>query len=222
MLENNNNNLVFSSSAAIFGDPTTNTIDESHQKKPINPYGKSKLIVENILEDLCKYSGLNASSLRYFNAAGADFSNGIGEAHNPETHLIPNILISAIKDKGSLKIFGKNHNTKDGTCIRDYVHVLDLAQAHLNAIKFLKSNKGFYPFNLGNGDGFSVLEVVKECEKTLGRKINYEFSEARRGDPPVLIANSEKAEKLLLWKKEYSSLDQIISSAYEWHRSWSG
>ncbi len=220
MLNNNVNNLVFSSSAAIFGDPIMEKVSESHPKNPINPYGMSKLLAESMLEDFSKYNKLNIACLRYFNAAGADLSAEIGEAHNPETHLIPNILISALENKDDLKIFGNNYDTPDGTCIRDYIHVLDLSKAHLLALDFLETNKGFSAFNLGNGDGFSVIEVIKECEKVLNKKINYRFSKPRMGDPPLLVADSESAKNKLLWEKNFSSLEKIIETAAKWHGKW--
>tara|TARA_Y200000002_G_scaffold246695_1_gene204111 strand:- start:1228 stop:2202 length:975 start_codon:yes stop_codon:yes gene_type:complete len=217
MLKNDINKLVFSSSAAIFGNPTMKRVSESHPKNPINPYGTSKLLVEKMLEDFSKYNELNIACLRYFNAAGADLSADIGEAHNPETHLIPNIIISALKNNNNLRIFGNNYDTPDGTCIRDYIHVLDLAQAHLLALEFLEKKQGFFSFNLGNGDGFSVLEVIKECEKVLNKKINYRFSKPRIGDPPILVADSESAKNNLLWKRNFSSLEKIIETAAKWH-----
>ncbi len=220
MLKNNINNLIFSSSAAIFGDPIMERVSESHPKNPINPYGMSKLLVESMLEDFSKFNKLNIACLRYFNAAGADLSAEIGEAHNPETHLIPNILISALKNEDDLKIFGNNYDTPDGTCIRDYIHVLDLAKAHLLALNFLEKEKGFFAFNLGNGNGFSVIDVIKECEKVLNKKINYKFSKPRMGDPPLLVADSESAKNKLLWEKNFSSLERIIETAAKWHVKW--
>ena len=154
MLKNNVNNLVFSSTAAIFGNPIASKISEDHPKNPVNPYGQSKLMVENILQDICIANDLNVTCLRYFNAAGAHASGQIGEAHDPETHLIPNILKAALSNDISLKIFGDDYPTIDGTCVRDYVHVTDLAQAHLSSLHYMKKNKGFSEFNLGNGNGF--------------------------------------------------------------------
>jgi UDP-glucose 4-epimerase len=216
--KNDINNFVFSSTAAIFGVPATDMISESHPKNPINPYGKSKLIIENILEDLCSATGLNATCLRYFNAAGAHESGDIGESHDPETHLIPNVLNSVFKKHGALKVFGKDYETPDGTCIRDYVHVTDLAQAHLKCMDYMKKTSGFSAFNLGNDDGFSVLEVIEACKKVTGKEVDYKFCDRRLGDPAVLVADSKKARLLLDWKPRFKSIDSIISSAFKWHQ----
>ena len=217
MLENDINNIVFSSTAAIFGNPLTEKIDESHPKNPLNPYGKSKLIIENILEDFCNSYDLNAVCLRYFNAAGADYLGEIGEAHDPETHLIPNILNSILKSKQDLKVYGNDYHTHDGTCIRDYIHVNDLAQAHLLALNNNKS-QNFNAYNLGNGNGFSVLEVIKACEKITNKSVLFSYHDRREGDPKSLISDSKKAIKELNWRPEYSSLDQIVSTAWNWHK----
>ena len=219
MLENGIKNLVFSSTAAIFGNPVTDKIDENHPKAPINPYGQSKLIVENILRDVCSAYDFNATCFRYFNAAGAHESAEIGEAHDPETHLIPNILKSALSGGNELKVFGDDYGTHDGTCVRDYVHVTDLAQAHLLGLAHMKEDKGFSAFNLGNGCGFSVLDVIKSCEGVLGNPIRYEMDLRRLGDPAVLVADSFKASHDLGWKPEFSDLDGIIKSAWHWHGS---
>ena len=172
MLKNGIQNLVFSSSAAIFGEPTSKKISEDHLKNPINPYGKSKLMVENILKDLCLTFDLNAVCLRYFNAAGAHKSGEIGELHNPETHLIPNVLRSIFDSEAKLKVFGDNYPTHDGTCIRDYVHVTDLSHAHFLALQHMNEIEGFSAFNLGNGEGFSVLDIIKSCERVSGKAIS--------------------------------------------------
>lgn len=219
MHKNGVNNLVFSSSAAIFGNPLAKKITEEHPKNPINPYGQSKLMVEKMLEDICKANGLNVICLRYFNAAGAHKSGEIGEAHDPETHLIPNILEAAISNKKKLKIFGNDYPTPDGTCIRDYVHVEDLAQAHLLAAQYMKNNEGFSAFNLGNGDGFSVLEVIKNCEEITNTKIPYFIDNRRDGDPAVLVSDSNFAKKALNWNPNYNDIRRIIESAYFWHNS---
>ena len=219
MLNNDVNNLVFSSTAAIFGNPVTDKIAETHPKNPINPYGQSKLMVENMLQDLCLANDFNATCLRYFNAAGAHESVEIGEAHDPETHLIPNILKAALSDESHLKVFGDDYPTPDGTCVRDYVHVTDLAQAHLLGLKYMKKNKGFSAFNLGNGDGFSVLEVIKSCEDATGLPIFYEIDDRREGDPASLVADSRKAKELLGWDGDFGCLGKIVSSALEWHKT---
>lgn len=211
--------LVFSSTAAIFGNPVTDKINEDHPKNPINPYGKSKLIVENILQDYCSTYGLNATCFRYFNAAGADPSGEIGEAHEPETHLIPNILKSVLLGKNDLKVFGDDYPTPDGTCLRDYVHVNDLARAHLLGLENMKKNKEFATFNLGNGDGFSVLDVIKASEEVVNESIEYKMSSRRYGDPAVLVADSYKAITNLGWLATYQDISCIIKSAWNWHKN---
>ena len=211
-------NIVFSSTAAIFGIPQTAKIGEDHLKDPINPYGRSKLMVENILQDMSLSSDINAVCLRYFNAAGADPTGEIGENHNPETHLIPCILKYKLQNLGKLKVFGADYPTPDGTCVRDYVHVCDLAKAHLLALEYIDEGKtGFSTFNLGNGNGFSVLEVIKCCEKILGEEIVYEIDKRRSGDPPRLVADSTNAIDKLGWDPKFSKLDFIIETAVRWH-----
>ena len=219
MLENGIKNLVFSSTAAIFGNPVTDKINEDHPKIPINPYGQSKLMVENMLRDICFAYDFNAICFRYFNAAGAYESGEIGEAHDPETHLIPNILKSALSGGDELKVFSDDYETHDGTCVRDYVHVTDLAQAHLLGLTYTEEDKGFSAFNLGNGNGFSVLDVIKSCERVLGNPIRYKMDLRRVGDPAVLVADSLKAMHTLGWKPEFTDLDEIIKSAWHWHGS---
>ncbi|MDA8657079.1 UDP-glucose 4-epimerase GalE [Luminiphilus sp.] len=217
MLSNDVNNLVFSSTAAIFGNPVTDKISEDHPKNPINPYGQSKLMVENMLQDICSANDFNATCLRYFNAAGAHESGEIGEAHDPETHLIPNALKAAFSNESKLKVFGNDYPTHDGTCVRDYVHVTDLAQAHLLGLKHMQKNKGFSSYNLGNGKGWSIFGVIKSCEKELNVKINYEFAKKRTGDPSHLVANTSLAKSSLGWKPSRSSIDNIVKSAWSWH-----
>jgi len=217
MLRNDISNIVFSSSAAVYGLPNEKKITESSSLNPINPYGKSKLYVENILYDMCMSYDMNAVCLRYFNAAGADPSSAIGEDHNPETHLIPCILNSVLENT-TFKIYGNNYSTPDGTCIRDYVHVNDLANAHLLSLEFMKENPGFSCFNLGNGNGFSVMEIILACEKICGKKIHYNIKERRDGDPDELVANSDKACNLLKWKPDYTSIEDIINTAWLWHK----
>jgi UDP-glucose 4-epimerase len=217
--------LVFSSTAAIYGEPETNVISESHPKQPINPYGRSKWMVEQILQDFAKAYGLNSVCLRYFNAAGADPSEAIGEKHNPETHLIPNILKS-IASGGSLtlKLFGIDYPTPDGSCVRDYIHVNDLASAHLLAGEYLLahdaegSSAGAHAFNLGVGKGFSVLEVIDAASKVTGQKIDYELCERRLGDPAVLVADPSKAIATLGWEPVYTDIEAIIETAWQWHK----
>ena len=217
MLKNDLNNLVFSSTAAIFGNPEMENISEDHPKNPINPYGKSKLMVENMLEDICLANELNAVCLRYFNAAGAHDSGEIGEAHNPETHLIPNIFKAVLSNQSELKVFGNDYPTKDGTCVRDYVHVTDLAQAHLLGLEFMQKNNGFSAFNLGNGDGFSVLELIESIEKVTNIKIPYEIQGRREGDPSVLVSKNKNAIEVLNWNPTYNDINKIIKSAWNWH-----
>jgi UDP-glucose 4-epimerase len=218
MLSNDVNSLVFSSTAAIFGNPVTEKIAEDHPKNPINPYGQSKLMVENMLQDICSANSFNATCLRYFNAAGAHESGEIGEAHDPETHLIPNVLKAAISNEGNLKVFGDDYLTPDGTCVRDYVHVNDLAQAHLLGLeKSIISNNGFEAFNLGTGNGFSVIDVINATEKVVNKPLEYEVVNRRDGDPAFLVADSKKAKKELCWKPKYYDIGSIIESAYKWH-----
>ncbi len=210
--------FVFSSTAATFGNPQSDFIDESHPQQPINPYGQSKLMVERILSDYSTAYGLNSVSLRYFNAAGADPSGVIGEAHEPETHLIPNILRS-ILDRASmqLKIFGDDYDTPDGTCVRDYIHVNDLADAHLKALHYMEQHEGAHVFNLGNGSGFSVLEVLAAAEKIVGQAIPYEKASRRPGDPAMLVADSSLARKELDWEPTYTDIQSIIETTWHWH-----
>jgi UDP-glucose 4-epimerase len=218
-------NIVFSSTAAVFGMPEQDFIDESHPLAPINPYGRSKLMIEGILADYARAYALNAVCLRYFNAAGATPDGSIGEAHDPETHLIPNILLSLLpkvaesgkRPIASLRVFGNDYATADGTCVRDYIHVNDLAQAHLVALDHLLSNPGFHAFNLGNGQGFSVMEVIRACEQVTGRTIDFTVEARRPGDPPRLVADSRLAREVLGWAPEFTSLEAIIETAWRWH-----
>lgn len=213
------NGLVFSSTAAIFGYPSADAIDEGHPKNPINPYGASKFMVERILIDAASAYGLDSVSLRYFNAAGASPDGEIGESHAPETHLIPNVLRAALGTGPALRIFGDDYPTKDGTCIRDYVHVDDLAQAHVLALDFMLEQRGAHAFNLGNGRGFSVNEVIRAAESVTGLRIPREVAARRPGDPPTLVASSTRAHSDLGWKPRHSSLEPIIESAWRWHRN---
>jgi len=217
MINNDLNNLVFSSTAAIFGNPVTDKIAEDHPKNPINPYGQSKLMVENMLQDICSATDFNATCLRYFNASGAHESGEIGEAHDPETHLIPNILKAALANERNLKVFGDDYPTPDGTCVRDYVHVTDLAQAHLLGLEYMQKKKGFSAFNLGNGNGFSVLDVISSTETVMSKKIHYSVASKRAGDPSILVADSSRVIDLLNWKPQFSDIKKIIQTAYLWH-----
>jgi UDP-glucose 4-epimerase len=211
--------LVFSSTAAVFGQPVSNRIDEDHPKAPINPYGASKLMVERILADAAHAYGLRSVALRYFNAAGASVSGEIGESHDPETHLIPNVLRAALGTGPALKVFGDDYPTPDGTCVRDYVHVDDLAQAHQLALDYLDKHEGAHTFNLGNGQGFSVHEVIAAAGRVTGREIPHSMAPRRPGDPAVLVASSDKARRDLGWLPEYTTLDPIIESAWRWHQA---
>ena len=211
--------LVFSSTAAVFGNPEAPLIDEDHPKRPINPYGTSKLMVERILADAARAYGLNSTALRYFNAAGADPGGDIGEAHEPETHLIPNVLKAALDQGAGLRVFGADYSTRDGTCVRDYVHVNDLAAAHLLALQHMQSDPGAHVFNLGNGQGFTVLEVIEATRRVTGRNIEYVQEARRAGDPAVLVASSERARQVLGWQPSFTDMDEIIETAWRWHQA---
>lgn len=210
--------LIFSSTAAIFGIPRSQLIDEDHPKVPVHAYGHSKLAVEQALRDYWSAYALPSMSFRYFNAAGADPSGRIGEAHHPETHLIPKIFDSMLGKGGPMKIFGNDYDTRDGTCIRDFVHVNDLCKAHLLGLEFLRRHRGAFAFNLGNGTGFSVLEVLKAAEQISGVAVPHEFTGRRPGDPSRLVANSSAARQLLGWSPRYTSLSEIMETAWNWHR----
>lgn len=220
MLETGHDKIIFSSTAATFGVPESEEIDESHPNNPINPYGQSKLMVEKILSDFADAYDMRSVCLRYFNAAGADPSGKIGEMHDPETHLIPNILKSVLgQTDASLKVFGTDYPTPDGSCIRDYIHVNDLSSAHFKAFEYICDNQGAHRYNLGIGNGFSVLDVIKTAEKVVGQKIPYELGERRAGDPPKLIADSRRAQTELGWVPQFTDLEEIIQTAWDWHRN---
>ncbi|OPY23344.1 MAG: UDP-galactose-4-epimerase [Methanobacterium sp. PtaU1.Bin242] len=218
MLEEDIKYFVFSSTCATYGNPKEIPITENHPQNPISPYGKGKYMVEQILADYSKAYDLNYVSLRYFNAAGADPEAEIGELHQPETHLIPLILDAAMGRRENIQIFGTDYPTHDGTCIRDYIHVLDLADAHIKALKYLQNKNRSEVFNLGNGHGFSVREVIETAEKVTGKKIPVKEVERRHGDPPVLVGSSQKAEKILDWHPQYQDLSLIIETAWRWHK----
>ncbi len=209
--------FVFSSTAATFGNPVQEKIDETHPQSPINPYGHSKLMVETMLADSAAAWGLRSVSLRYFNAAGADPEGEIGEAHDPETHLIPNVLKAALDPEKRLKVFGSDYPTPDGTCVRDYIHINDLCRAHLQALRFMDDHDGAHGFNLGNGEGFSILEILRAAEEVTGRPIPYDQAERRPGDPPTLVADSTRARAELGWTPEYTDIREIIRTAWAWH-----
>ena len=213
--------LVFSSTAAIFGNPQTELITEDHPKAPLNPYGRSKLMIEQVLEDYAKAFGMNSVCFRYFNAAGAHPSGEIGEAHDPETHLIPNVLLAALGERDGLEIFGDDYDTRDGTCIRDYIHVDDIASAHLKALGYMAANPGAHVFNLGNGNGFSNKEVLDAAVRVIGknREIPYRIGPRRAGDAAVLVADSGHARDALGWAPSTPDIEDIIQTAWNWHRA---
>lgn len=211
--------LIFSSTAAVYGHPKTWMIEESHPAAPINPYGRSKWMIEQMLGDAARAYGLRSVSLRYFNAAGASLDADIGEAHEPETHLIPNVLRAVLEKGRGMKLYGDDYPTPDGTCIRDYVHVMDLAQAHELAMMYAARHEGAHVFNLGSGKGYSVREIIEAAERVTGRPIPYQVVARRPGDPAVLVASSTKARELLGWHPRHEDLEGIIRSAWRWHSS---
>lgn len=215
MLATGHDRLVFSSTAACYGEPEKTPILEDARLKPTNAYGESKLMVEYMLEWINRIHGLRYASLRYFNVAGA--VAGYGEAHEPESHLIPLILDVAMGRRANIKVFGRDYPTKDGTCIRDYIHVEDLADAHLLALKALETQSRLI-YNIGNGQGFSVLEVIDSVRRVTGRTVAVEECPRRDGDPAVLVASSEKIKAELGWNPKFTELDAIVTSAWEWHQ----
>ena len=210
--------FIFSSTCATYGEPVEIPITESHPQSPINPYGRTKLMVENILHDYDRAYELKSVCLRYFNAAGADPDGGIGEDHDPETHLIPLVLDAALGIRPAITVFGYDYPTEDGTCIRDYIHVTDLADAHVLALKYLTQKKQSDFFNLGNGNGFSVSHVIESAKQITQRPIPAAKGTRRAGDPAVLIGSSDKAHRVLGWQPKFNTLDQIISTAWNWHQ----
>ncbi|NIO49152.1 MAG: UDP-glucose 4-epimerase GalE [Candidatus Aminicenantes bacterium] len=218
MLEAGVKYFVFSSSAAVYGEPLQNPIPESHPLNPFNPYGQTKFFVEKIIQDYERAYGLKFISLRYFNAAGADPEGHLGELHDPETHLIPNILLFLLGKKKKFEVFGRDFPTKDGTAVRDYIHVTDLAKAHVLALKILLKSPQSDFINLGTNKGYSVLEIINKTEEITGEKVNYTESPRREGDVPVLLASREKAEKILGWKLYHSNIETIIETAWNWHK----
>ena len=212
------NDFIFSSTAAIFGEPVQGRIDESHPKAPINPYGRSKLMVEAILADYDTAYGLNSVCLRYFNAAGADPAGDIGERHEPESHLLPLVLQAASGRRESISIFGTDYDTRDGTCVRDYIHVNDLCDAHLLALRTLWDGAPSAAYNLGNGSGFSVREVIDAAVAVTGQDIAVVEAERRAGDPGTLVADSAHAKSALKWRPQYADLVKIIEHAWQWEQ----
>lgn len=210
--------FIFSSSAAIFGEPKYTPIDEAHPTQPINPYGFSKLAVERVLADYDRAYGLRSVCLRYFNAAGADPEGGMGECHEPETHLIPLVLQAASGRRPAVSVYGHDYPTPDGTCVRDYIHVTDLCDAHLLALKYLEQTNQSAAFNLGNGSGFSVNEVIRAAEKVSGRSVPVKRADRRPGDPAVLVADATKAATELGWRPQFNALETIVSHAWRWEQ----
>ncbi len=210
--------MVFSSTCAVYGEPVRTPIPEDHPRCPINPYGRTKLAVEWMLEDFEKAHGLRSARLRYFNAAGADPSGELGEDHDPETHLIPLVLDAALGRRERVEIYGRDYDTPDGTCIRDYVHVADLAAAHVLSLERLLDGGPGLALNLGNGAGYSVKEVIETAREVTGRPIRADPAPRRPGDPSRLVGGSRKARETLGWQPKYPGLEAIVETAWRWHR----
>ena len=211
------NKIVFSSTCATYGVAESVPIIERHPQMPINPYGASKLMIERMLQDFNHAYGLRYVCFRYFNAAGANAEGLLGEDHTPEPHLIPLVLLTALAQRESISIFGTDYPTADGTCIRDYIHVSDLASAHVLGLKHLLNQGQSEMFNLGNNRGFSIKEVIETAKKVTGRKIPVVIGDRRPGDPPILVGSSDKAQKILNWEPKYTQLEDIIAHAWQWH-----
>lgn len=222
MFRHNVRHFIFSSTAAVYGEPISVPIDEDHPCHPTNPYGETKLAVEQLLADCARAHDLHYVALRYFNAAGADAEGGLGERHEPETHLIPLVLQVAIGERASIQIYGDDYPTPDGTCLRDYVHVSDLTQAHLQALEALLAGAANGAYNLGNSKGYSVREVIDIARKVTGKAIAEQVTGRRPGDPAVLVADSTRIRATLGWQPRYEQLEAIISSAWRWHQDESG
>ncbi len=216
-LEANVKHFVLSSTAAVYGDPIRTPIDEEHPTVPVNPYGETKLALEKMLSDYARAYGVRYAALRYFNASGADVDAGLGERHDPETHLIPIVLEAALGVRPHVSVFGDDYATPDGTCVRDYIHVLDLAEAHLAALDHLMRDGESGAFNLGTGHGHSVREVIDTAARVSKREIRVVMGPRRAGDPPFLVASAEKAARVLGWRAKRASLDAIVSDAWAWH-----
>ncbi len=215
-------NFVFSSTCATYGVPEVVPIPEDHPQNPINPYGATKLMVERILSDFNEAYDFKSVRFRYFNAAGADPEGNLGEDHNPETHLIPLVLQTALGKRESISIFGTDYPTDDGTCVRDYIHVSDLADAHVLGLEYLLKGGDSTFFNLGNGNGFSVKEIIEAARLITGKDIKAVECDRRPGDPPALIGSGEKARKILGWQPQYTSIKDIMTHAWEWHQKRHG
>jgi UDP-glucose 4-epimerase len=216
------NKFVFSSSCALYGIPKTVPLVEDHPQDPISPYATTKWMVEQILSDFDHAYGLKSVCFRYFNAAGADPTGLLGEDHSPETHLIPLVLFAGLGKINSISIFGTDYPTRDGTCIRDYIHVTDLAQAHVLGLEYLVKGEDSAVFNLGNGSGFSVREVIETAKEITGKEINMVECDRRPGDPPVLVGSSDKARRVLGWHPQYPNLNDILAHAWQWHQQRHG
>ncbi len=210
--------IVFSSSAAVYGEPHSTPITEDHPVAPVNPYGAGKLACERMIQDFSAAYGLRSVALRYFNAAGADPDGEIGEAHRVETHLVPLMLAAALGDRPHVSVYGTDYPTRDGTCVRDYVHVSDLAAAHVLAMEYGRDQPGSHVFNLGTGTGATVAEVIAAAERVSGRAIERRNQPRRAGDPAVLVADARRAKERLGWAPRYPDLEQVIASAWRWHR----
>ena len=211
--------FVFSSSAAVYGEPERVPIDESHPKRPVNPYGRTKWMVEQALEDYDRAHGLRSVSLRYFNAAGADPSGALGERHEPESHLIPLVLQAASGRRAQVEVYGRDYPTADGTCVRDYIHVADLCAAHLLALDHLDRTDASAAFNLGNGAGFSVQQVIDAAQAVTGKRLNVVDRPRRDGDAAVLVADAALARRVLGWQPQYADLETILRHAWQWEMS---
>lgn len=215
LLENKVNNIIFSSSAAVYGTQEVVPIPETAEKHPDSPYGETKLLMEMILQNYCQYAGMNAVALRYFNPSGAE--GNIGERHKPETHAVPRVLKALMDDKFTFGVYGDDYDTPDGSCIRDFIHIQDLVDAHIACIDFLNTNKGFHNFNVATGKGTSVLELIKTAEEVSGKKLNYKIQPRREGDPAQLVADPTKINTELGWKAKFDIKD-ILKSAWEFEQ----
>ncbi len=219
MLEFDVKRFIFSSSCAVYGTPENTPITEEHPLNPVNPYGWTKLMIEKVLADYARAYGLRYAALRYFNAAGADAESGIGERHSPETHLIPLVLDAATGRRPNVSVYGTDYPTRDGTCIRDFIHVSDIADAHVLALDYLMDGGPSEAFNLGSGSGHSVREVISAASGVTGRKIPVIESGRRPGDPAILIGSPKKIERTLRWRPRHSDLRTMVASAWKWHQS---
>ena len=220
MIEHDVKKFIFSSTAATFGEPEYTPIDEAHPQKPINPYGHSKLMVEQILSDFDRAYGLKSVCLRYFNAAGADPDGELGERHDPETHLIPLVLQAASGRRQNITVFGDDYDTPDGTCIRDYIHINDLCSAHLLALEYLVNGGDSKAYNMGNGQGYSIKELIDVAKRITGNNFDVVIGTRRDGDPARLVADSKLLQAELGWKPEYPELENIISHAWKWEQRY--